>query len=192
MSATAPKREKSEPSDAAAEWVDPSTLTGWTKNPRKNKSAIERVAESIRKFGFGAPIVARRANREVIAGHTRLQAAHLLKLRAVPVRFLDLDERQAHQLSLADNKLGEIAEWDEDALAQQLSELNIGEAAVVGWSPSDLGKLLEVPEPDEDVTNQLGAGLKYQVIIECTDESHQAELLERFEAEGLSSRPLIS
>src|SRR5258708_38710659 len=80
----------------AAEWIDIARLTGWARNPRKNDPAVEKVAESIRAFGFAAPIVARRENGEVIAGHTRLKAARLLGLTRVPVRFLGLGERPAH------------------------------------------------------------------------------------------------
>ena len=71
------------------------------------------MAKSIKRFGFGAPIVARRADDEVIAGHTRLAAAVALGLTKVPVRFLDLDPADAHLLALADNKLNEHASWEQ-------------------------------------------------------------------------------
>jgi hypothetical protein len=60
---------------AAAEYVPVEALRPWVKNPRRNDPAVAAVTDSIKRFGFGAPILARRENGEVIAGHTRLKAA---------------------------------------------------------------------------------------------------------------------
>jgi DNA modification methylase len=126
----------------AAEMVDTASLKPWPQNPRKNDGEpVARVADSIRKFGFAAPIVARLATREIIAGHTRWKAAQLLKLPQVPVRFVDLDERQAHLLALADNRLGELAEWDTPELHALLSSYDIGEQVVAGWNERDMREL---------------------------------------------------
>jgi hypothetical protein len=70
-------------------------LHPWLGNPRKNADAVKSVADSIRKFGFGAPQVARQANRQLIAGHTRLLSSRRLGLSHVPVRFVDLSEQDA-------------------------------------------------------------------------------------------------
>lgn len=60
----------------AAVYVSPDSLVPWKDNPRKNDGEpVRKVAESIRRFGFGAPILARRDNGEIIAGHTRWKAA---------------------------------------------------------------------------------------------------------------------
>ena len=87
--------------NSAAEYVPVADLRPWVKNPRKNDPAVKAVADSIRRFGFGAPLLARRENGEVIAGHTRLKAAIKLGLTEVPVRYLDLSESEAHALALA-------------------------------------------------------------------------------------------
>jgi ParB/RepB/Spo0J family partition protein len=132
----------------AAEWVALSALKTWKRNPRKNKEAISAVARSIESFGFGAPIVARREDHRIIAGHTRYEAAKRLAMETVPVRFLDVTEEQANALALADNKLGEIAEWDDDQLKMILAELRSHDAelpAIAGWSDEELAKLLDEP-----------------------------------------------
>lgn len=126
--------------EAAAEWVAVSDLHPWDKNPRKNDEAAKQVAESIKRFGFGAPILARR-NGEIIAGHTRWKAAHILGLERVPVRYLDLDPAEAHLLALADNKLGEKAEWDDAMVASVLSEYGLDDAEMAGWDEKELEKL---------------------------------------------------
>ena len=112
-----------EPGGVAAIWVGIDEVVPWEKNPRKNDSAVDGVAKSIQRFGFGAPILARLADGVVIAGHTRLKAAKKLGLDKVPVRYLNVDPAEAHALALADNRLGEIAEWDDAVLADVLREL---------------------------------------------------------------------
>ena len=132
----------------AAEWVAIDTLAPWDKNPRRNDEAAKEVAKSIQRFGFGAPILARSADRVVIAGHTRLKAAALLKLDKVPVRFLDLDPAEARALALADNKLGELAEWDAEILGDVLRELEADGAVLdgLGFSEEELRALMADPE----------------------------------------------
>jgi len=129
--------------EAAAVWVRVADLTPWEDNPRRNDAAVPEVMASIRRFGFAAPIVARRADGEIIAGHTRLEAARRLGLDRVPVRYMDLDPVDAHLLALADNKVGEIAEWDDAKLAGVLAELDVGEATEgLGFSEDELRDLL--------------------------------------------------
>lgn len=120
------------PRGLAAEWVPITDLVLWAKNPRKNDHAVPKVIESIKTYGFGAPIIARRANHEVIAGHVRLKAAVKLGFDVVPVRFLDVSEVQAHTLALADNKLNELASWDDGTLAEVFAD--IGRDTAVAYS----------------------------------------------------------
>lgn len=179
----------------AAVWLDPKKLKPWGKNPRKNDTAVKSVADSMRRFGFGAPIVARAENNEIIAGHTRWKAAQLLGMKSVPVRLLDMSERDAHLLALADNKLGEIADWDTDAIGQLLSDVSFSDAFTAGWSGSELGKLADSilgAGEAADSYAKLGGDLKYQVVVECSNEDEQTVLLERFETEGLKCKPLIT
>ena len=136
---------------AAAVYVDPSTLTPWDKNPRNNAEAIKQVAKSIERFGFASPIVARQADGRIIAGHTRHAAALKLGLEDVPVRFLDIDEQKASALALADNKIGEIATWNDDTLSEILAELEQDgfDLDGLGWSDDELDGLLDSMQPEE-------------------------------------------
>lgn len=143
-----PPKKKPEPEEGepAAVYVDIERLRPWANNPRVNKRAIPEVMESMKTYGFGSPIVARRANYEVIAGHTRLAAAFMLELKRVPVRLMDLTAVQAHSLALVDNKSGELSGWDEEQLADVMRELrDAGEAVDVyglGWSEDAVDKML--------------------------------------------------
>lgn len=177
----------------AAEWVEIGAVKPWGKNPRKNDEASKRVADSIRRFGFGAPIVARKADGEIIAGHTRYKAAKLLGLKRVPVRYLDVSENDAHLLALADNKLGELAEWDEEAVGELLSASSFSDAMIAGWSGDELGKLADSiiggQGTDKNPTAQIDEG--FSVVIECKDEAEQVRVIEWCQAEELKCRALI-
>lgn len=134
----------------AATYEDPKTLVPWPGNPRQNDAAVDEVAASIREFGFGAPIVARLANREIIVGHTRWRAAvEKLDLAEVPVRFLDVDETTAHKLALADNRTGEIALWDDAKLSAALRELadEGGALDLPGFDDAEIANLIAAATP---------------------------------------------
>ena len=107
--------------ESAAIWVETDSIKPWKDNPRENAQAVEQVAESIKRFGFASPIIARKETREIIAGHTRFKAAKTLNLEKIPVRFLDLDPADSKLLALADNRIGEIADWNDDMLSDVLN-----------------------------------------------------------------------
>ena len=95
-------------------------LKAYENNPRKNDSAVEYVANSIKEFGFKVPIVIN-ADNVIVCGHTRLKAAKKLGLKIVPCIVADdLTEEQIKAFRLADNKTGEIAKWDLDLLGEEL------------------------------------------------------------------------
>lgn len=125
---------------AAAEWVATDSLVPWPGNPKKPTVAeVQGVADSIDRFTFGAPLVARLANREIIAGHTRWLAAKKIGLAEIPCRFLDLSEDDAHLLALADNELG--ADWEPKALLDMLEQLKAEERRLVGWTDQAFAEL---------------------------------------------------
>ena len=86
-----------------------SEIHPYENNPRRiSDEAVEKVADSIREFGFQQPIVVDSAH-VIIVGHTRLKAAKKLGLETVPVVVADnLTEEQAKAYRLADNKTGEL------------------------------------------------------------------------------------
>ena len=126
----------------AAQYIDIDELIPHPDNPRINDHAVEEVAGSIKRFGFAAPIIARREDNTVIAGHTRLKAAKSLGLSKVPVRFMDLDPVDAKLLMLADNKIGERADWNDDALKVIFEELQDEDLSGLGWDEEELSGIL--------------------------------------------------
>ena len=136
-------------SESIGVYVPVSELVPWDQNPRLNESAVDEVAKSIKRFGFASPIIARTADNMVIAGHTRLLAAKKIGLKSVPVRFMDLDLNDAQLLALADNKIGEIADWDETKLKDILASLDDQDLSGLGWSDDELDALIDHHEPVE-------------------------------------------
>ena len=101
-----------------------SDIKPYEKNPRRNDAAVEYVAESLRQFGWKQPIVIDK-DGVIIAGHTRYKAALSLGMETTPCLIADdLTPEQAKAYRLADNKVGEIAEWDLELLDIELADLD--------------------------------------------------------------------
>ena len=97
----------------------------YENNPRFNDDAVQYVANSIKEFGFKVPIVIDKDNT-IVAGHTRYKASLLLGLDKVPCIVADdLNEEQVKAFRLADNKVGEMANWDYMLLDEELADLEI-------------------------------------------------------------------
>jgi len=126
--------------DPAAEWADVASLVPNPLNAelRDNEASIPLVMASISELGFGAPLVARKANRMLIAGHTRLEAAKRLGWDAVPCRFMDIEQDAADKLMLADNRLGEKASWRDAGLKMAAERFGLDAMALAGWKASEI------------------------------------------------------
>ena len=120
----------------------------YDKNPRLNDGAVEAVANSIKEFGWRAPIVVDK-DMVIICGHTRLKAAIQLGLEEVPVHIADnLTPEQVQAYRIADNRTGEIAEWDYSLLPVELKELQDSDfdLSLLGFDADELDKLLNGEE----------------------------------------------
>jgi hypothetical protein len=112
----------------------------------------------------------------------------------VPVIWVDVDDKAARRILLADNKTNDVAGYDDKALATLLEAARSDDDLVgTGYTEDDLEKLLG-DMGDEILANaepNVGA-LRYQVVVDCEGEAHQAELLGRLESEGLKCKPLLT
>jgi len=95
-------------------------------NPRRHsKKQIRQIKNSIETFGFIVPVLVDR-DGNIIAGHGRVLACRELGWTEVPTLCLDhLTPAQARAFMIADNRLTEIATWDDQLLAVQLKELSL-------------------------------------------------------------------
>lgn len=84
----------------------------YPNNPRNNDDGVEAVANSIKEFDWQQPIVVDKDN-VIIVGHTRYKAAKKLGMDKVPVVVAsNLSDEQVRAYRLADNKTGELTDWD--------------------------------------------------------------------------------
>jgi ParB family chromosome partitioning protein len=102
-------------------WTDIKKLIPYEKNPRKNQP-IDSVVKSIKEFGFTNPILVDK-NNTIVAGHTRYKAAQQMKLKLVPTIVLELTDDKIKAYRILDNKLGEMADWDNFLFETELKEL---------------------------------------------------------------------
>ena len=140
--------------DLAVIYKPPTVLTPYPRNARTHsKRQIRQIADSIKAFGFTNPILTD-ANGRIIAGHGRVEAAKLLRIKEVPtIRLENLTEDQVRAYILADNRLAELAGWDNSILAielQHLINLDDLDVAVVGFDVPEVDMILGEAGPQSD------------------------------------------
>jgi DNA modification methylase len=120
-------------------------LVPYARNPRTHSDQqVTQIAASIAEFGFVNPVLVD-SDAGILAGHGRLLGAQKLRLKEVPVIVLDhLSPAQRRAYLLADNKLAELAGWDENLLRTELRDLELADfdLGVIGFSDDELRDLL--------------------------------------------------
>lgn len=137
---------------------DISELKPYKNNARKHsKKQVKQIAASIEQFGFVNPVLVD-DDDNIIAGHGRVLAAKELGLQQVPtIKISHLTPEQIKAYRLADNKLAELAGWDEDILKIELQHLHeftdVLDLTVTGFEVAEIDILLANDqagdEPDE-------------------------------------------
>ena len=139
--------------------IEVEKIIPYTNNPRNNKKAIDKVASSIKEFGFKQPLVLDKEN-VIVVGHTRFEAANKLGIKEIPCIIADdLTPAQIKAYRIADNKVGEEAEWDMDKLGiefEELKEMDF-DLELTGFDLEDIeiGEGKEVIEDDFDSEKEL-------------------------------------
>lgn len=139
------------------EYVDIKSIKPYHKNARHNDGeATERVAASIKAFGFQQPILVD-DNNIIITGHTRLKAALSLGMDKVPIAHaVNLTDEQIKAYRLADNRVAEYSSWDKELLNIELAEFETIDMSQFGFDLSvtglDFGEDNPESEPIEEDT----------------------------------------
>lgn len=137
----------------------PSDLKPYAGNARKHSAKqIGQIAKSIKKFGFTNPILVDEHNN-VIAGHGRIAAAKQLDMSEVPTACINgLSEADRKAYVIADNRLAELADWDEGVLKleyENILDLEPGfDLDSIGFSDAEVTKILdplEAVEPENAI-----------------------------------------
>lgn len=196
-------------------------MAAWERNPHKHpESQLSTLASLVRRFGFTSlPVLATYPGCEtgfVSSGNGRLAVLRLLKSQypqnpppgigvaadgewLIPCRPMAFPSKaEAEAQGLSDNWVASMpgVEDDSEILADILRDLDAEgvDFSGLGKDADDLAKLLgeEDESEPEDSSAKLGDGLIYSVVVECLDDSHQAEVMGKLEQEGYKCRPLIS
>lgn len=148
-------------------------LKPYEKNSREHsENQVERIAESIKEFGFVNPILVD-GEDGIIAGHGRLMAAKKLGLTKVPVIQLEhLSEAQKRAYVIADNRLAELATWNQDILKEELFQLS-----ELGFDTQLTGFAFEPIEPEDpkDVAgeSEKSFNISYTIIFDDLEQQKQ-------------------
>jgi len=130
-------------------------LIPYARNPRKNDPAVQRVAASLKEYGLVKNSIVVDEDMVLITGHTTLKAMQALKWVTAPevTQVFGLTKAQKKAYRIADNKLGELATWDEELLALEFEDLKglDFDLDLTGFDDKELGKILDAgKEASED------------------------------------------
>lgn len=126
------------------------SIKPYENNPRDNDGGVDAVANSIKEFGWQQPIVVDKDN-VIIVGHTRYKAARKLGMKEVPVVVANnLTPEQVKAYRLADNKTGELTDWDMSLLDDELGDIADIDMSDFGFNLDLDDDEVEVQEDDFD------------------------------------------
>tara|TARA_R110001606_G_scaffold395594_1_gene568149 strand:- start:6 stop:626 length:621 start_codon:yes stop_codon:yes gene_type:complete len=151
----------------------------YDQNPRDNSAAVEKVAESIKEFGWQQPIVVDEDN-VILAGHTRHLAALSMGASEVPVVIAKgLSEAQKKAYRIVDNKTSELAEWDKELLKSEfmaLQQLDF-DLNLTGFDLNEIARISgeDLMKFDEEL-DEIDSSLKFDE-LEAENKNHVKMLM---------------
>jgi len=152
---------------------------------------VEAIKRSYERFGQRKPIVAHKKTKTILAGNHQYQAAQALGWEKIAVVWVDDDEETAKAFSIADNRIGQLGEWDLESLVSVLDELDPNEFETLGFSEvevedfralldeSKMEEIVVIRKDDENSSEVDGSNYKKDV-------SYQ-EYLEKYGNRGVRS-----
>ncbi len=167
------------------ETVNIKILRPYWRNPRRMDDAVEALVKSIEESGYISPIAVDE-NYMIVAGHARYRALQRLDYTEIPVIVLDLPPDKIKEYRIADNKVAELAEWDDDKLLQEILKIDdrvfaetyfddaeviemLGEAEEVEHEQPDSGFVAERKRLEKQVT---GSQTETYVVM-CPECAHE-------------------
>lgn len=116
-------------------------------NPRTHDARnLAAIAASLREHGQVEPLLVQKSTMMVIGGNGRAEAMRSLGWKQARVALLDVSDNEARKLSIALNRTGELAGWDEAVLARHLSDLSELDGAfdidALGFSSAEMDALV--------------------------------------------------
>lgn len=132
------------------EALDISNLFEHPKNPRRGSDTA--VAESIEHNGFFGAVLVQESTGYVLAGNTRLRVARKDGEESIPGFLLDVNDEEAERILLADNRMSDLAFYDDRALVELLEGLHDGAGLDgTGYTDDQLALMLDATDPLVDL-----------------------------------------
>jgi ParB-like chromosome segregation protein Spo0J len=176
------------PADKVERWSLDRLIPYATNARTHTPEQIDRIAASITEWGWTVPILADE-HGGVIAGHARILAARKLGLSDAPVMVaIGWTQAQKRAYVLADNQLAiNGTGWDESLLRVEMADLRdmAFDLSLIGFGEDEV----EPTMPEERGSVEMV--MRYQIIVDCDNERHQALMLEELQSHGAKCRPLI-
>lgn len=145
---------------------------------RDDLGLTEELLASVAEKGLVQPIVVRPLREEggfeVVAGNRRLQACKMLGVRKVPCSVIDLDDKDAYELSLVENLQRRTLNPIEEAkaLKKYVDEFGYGSetslARALGKSPSYVSRRVALLKLPANVQDELLRGAKVSLTQELS------------------------
>ena len=149
-----------ETGDLTEETFDIDALVENPRNPNQHpEEQLLRLMASLRTNGQYKPVIARRSNRMLIAGHGIRQAAMRLGWTEIRVAFWDVDQVTADRTMLGDNRLGELSKPNQERVAELLREIPEDDWLSVGFSDVEAEKLMSDLREGEIELYEVDAGI---------------------------------
>jgi DNA modification methylase len=182
------------------------------KNARKHSERnIDEIARSLRRFGQHRPFVVQRGTNKILVGNGMYEAMKSLGWSEGSVLYVEDDDETAVKRALADNRTGELAEWDWPVLKDIVQELG-PEPDIPGWNDEELEELFDLSDleqkefqgdedevPDvladvlEETVSKLGdiyaLGEHRLICGDCTDAQIMSRLMESGKADMVFADP---
>lgn len=203
-----PRHPVPQDSTIAVEYVPLEELNKWPSNPKEHD--LGAIAASMIRFGMRDPIGVNRNNHFIEEGHGRLDTLSALKRQGrpapkyvlvdeqgrwlVPVLLFDDDEMTQRGYMLAHNRTQDLGGGYDDAkLLEELeAQANYGMLPGTGFDGDDVEALRKKVSGNPNEGQEQRMNATYQILVTCTDEQDQLNLIERLSGEGLTVRALVS
>ena len=122
-------------------------LVPYPQNPRRGD--IKAIAESLAYHGQFKPIVVNKSNNQILAGNHTYKAAKRLGWKTISVVYVDVDAEEARRIMLADNRLNDLAHYNEPMLATILETFKDNFEGT-GFNEGDLKALEKIIDKDAE------------------------------------------
>lgn len=150
---------------------------------------VEAIKISYERFGQRKPIVAHKKTKTILAGNHQYQAAKDLGWDKIAVVWVEDDPETARAFSIADNRIGQLGDWDLESLVAAFDELDPGDFEAIGFSDievEDFRALLDESKMEEIVVIRKDDPESNEPSTYKKDTSYQ-EYLERYGNRGVRS-----